>query len=570
MKAILVHANNIYEGLNKKFAPELSLLFQFSGHNDIDFKLTEFIEKEIFPKNPSSIFIKTSLSDNYLEFLGIRLAYHIRLSMHPDISKIPIVLIGEESYEELLRLSENSDILSTKGLYLSTGNPETIDKYLKAFENGVLAGCPKIAEFVEKVHISMPANYQSHHSITNEWSILRWARALNIDISDAPISDIKAKIEGYLFYKYLLTKYPEITEPDKLTIDFKGKGKVLLIDDEWNKGWKTIFEKIFSEASAENIDFITFEESFKEKQQDKILNLISEFVKKHNPDIIILDLKLTDGDFSASIKPDDLTGYKVLKNIKKINPGYQVIIFTASNKVWNLIALQQAGSDGFILKESPELSISKDYARDNINALITTISACLSNAYLKDIYSFSKTIKEDLGKNTINKKYFDKDLKEQLKGSEYNSLINKYLDIIFSILRLNNADKFNLTIIMMYIIIECINKIIFREKFFREKNRYEHLFWDDEELKLYDTTEKKFSKSYEEPKKINSAGNKIHSIIKRFEIDPSYHERIDSLTDHRNNIIHPDAKKINIVSSENIVEWLGLIKEIIKSISVKP
>ncbi len=33
---------------------------------------------------------------------------------------------------------------------------------------------------------------------------------------------------------------------------------------------------------------------------------------------------------------DDFTGTKVLKVIKEINPGIQIIIFTASNKVWNI------------------------------------------------------------------------------------------------------------------------------------------------------------------------------------------------------------------------------------------
>lgn len=49
--------------------------------------------------------------------------------------------------------------------------------------------------------------------------------------------------------------------------------------------------------------------------------------------------------------------------IKKINPGIQVIIFSATNKVWNLQALQEAGADGFIIKESPENSIDPNFTK---------------------------------------------------------------------------------------------------------------------------------------------------------------------------------------------------------------
>jgi len=567
MNIVLIHSENIYQDLKELFNPECILTFEYSDNiYDIDYELTNFLKIKILPKNPTSIFIQTSLSANSLEFIGIRLACHIRLSSIKDISNIPIILIGEESFEDLFKHYENPELFATKGLYLSTPGSCKIKKYLEKIKNGSLAGCPSIEELAKRVNISPPANYQSHHSITNEWSILRWAKALDINNDVSPLQKIKENIEVKLFYKHLLAKYPDIAEPEKIPTIFQNKGKVLLIDDEWNKGWKTIFEKIFSNNASEGIEFITFKELFQSKKQEEIIDLIVASVEKEDPDVIILDLRLADSDFFDSNQPFDLTGYKVLRKIKEINPGYQIIIFSASNKVRNLLKLQTEGVDGFILKESPELSISKDYAKDSIGALINNINCCLNKAYLKRIHTLSKSIKENIQKNSINEKYSDSTTPVQM----YQKLICNHIDIIFNILSSNNENKFNLTIIMMVMILECINSIILRED--GKIGNKEITFGDGEKIEYYDYRSKKFRppKGQED---ISSTTNKIRNVIRKFIGKENYYDLVYNLIVRRNKIIHPQKTSSNKshlreeIQSSDIVDWLQLIERVIAKIA---
>ena len=85
--------------------------------------------------------------------------------------------------------------------------------------------------------------------------------------------------------------------------------------------------------------------------------------------------------------------YTLLKRIKEYNKGIQVIIFSATNKIWNLQALQEAGADGFILKESPENNFDFDFTKQSVLNMIDKTSECLGMIFLKDINNIIKRIK---------------------------------------------------------------------------------------------------------------------------------------------------------------------------------
>lgn len=62
------------------------------------------------------------------------------------------------------------------------------------------------------------------------------------------------------------------------------------------------------------------------------------------------------------LSPNEFSGMKILKAIKAANQGIQVIMFTASNKAWNMKALLDAGADGYYIKESPEFAFPNSYS----------------------------------------------------------------------------------------------------------------------------------------------------------------------------------------------------------------
>ena len=52
-------------------------------------------------------------------------------------------------------------------------------------------------------------------------------------------------------------------------------------------------------------------------------------------------LRLNGAAEDGQLVPEEFSGYKVLRRIKELNRGNQVIMLTASNKAWNLKALRR-------------------------------------------------------------------------------------------------------------------------------------------------------------------------------------------------------------------------------------
>lgn len=389
MKKLLIHSNNSSFSNTKLFPLSEQFVFDVDFDKDVDFYIDDILSEGNLMLKLSDcdlVFIKVSLSKNYLEYLGLRLAYHIRLTkILGEKANIPIIIIAEESFQFLGLTYPEPSILFTKGLYLIKESLEDYKKTLNWFNEGKIKPLENVANFVRSVSINPPSNYHSHHSIANEWSILRWAKVLGISTEIEALKDVRSNIESLLYYKYLQAKYPIEAEPDKAAFKINGKGRILYIDDEWNKGWNEVLSNYFATSSTE-IEFETLKYDFKDKSHQEILKECDKKIQSYKPDVVLLDLRLSDSDFINSHNSTHLTGYKVLQAIKSINPGVQVIIFTASNKVWNFTELLKAGCDDFILKESPELSTDNEYSRNSIAKMASSVSTAFKMSFLKKVY----------------------------------------------------------------------------------------------------------------------------------------------------------------------------------------
>lgn len=389
MKKLLIHSNNTSFSNTELFQLSEQFVFDVDFDKDVDFyindNLTEGNLKQKL-ENCDMVFIKVSLSKNYLEYLGLRLAYHIRLTKSlGQKANIPIVIIAEESFQYLGLTYPEPSILFTKGIYLIKESLDDYDRTLKWFNDRRIKPLDDFSLFVSSITINPPANYLSHHSISNEWSILRWAKVLGISTEREALKDVRSNIESLLYYKYLQAKYPIEAEPNKAAFKINGKGRILYIDDEWNKGWNEVLSNYFATSSTE-IEFETLKYDFKDKSHQDILKECDKKIQSFKPDVVLLDLRLSDSDFIYSHNSTHLTGYKVLEAIKSINPGIQVIIFTASNKVWNFTELHKAGCDDFILKESPEFSTDNEYSRNAIAKIASSVSNAFKMSFLKKVY----------------------------------------------------------------------------------------------------------------------------------------------------------------------------------------
>lgn len=284
---------------------------------DIDTRIHETLEG-LNNVEVNSITIPISITENFLEFSGLRLAHHIRLTPNLSFRKTPIIIMGSLNEKQLLKLSSLANILLTPNVFyvnLSKYAFDTIEKSVKNLElsDGLSFDFNK---YLDKVTINPPTNYEDSHSIANEWAIYRWAKTINA--SDESINRIEKNIENNLYFKYLQTIYPisksTIINADKLQINYAGKPKILYIDDEAEKGWEEIFSYILGDINELYFDVLNI--NYKDTTQENLLERAIVKISEEDIDLVILDFRLLPQDFQVK-DISEVSGLKILKAIKK-------------------------------------------------------------------------------------------------------------------------------------------------------------------------------------------------------------------------------------------------------------
>lgn len=367
------------------------------------FNLADTIEEiEFFSlkkplENQTRYIIEISLDEkNPLNYDGLTIALKIYFKhLQKNLLEFEILLFGFDTKESIFQYSDYSFFLKCPNVSYKIVN--FINNW--QFDNTIKPIHKEEAKTaLLKVGIKPPTSYKTHHSIANEWAIFRWSTYLGINTS------LEKEITNSLYFQYLMTIY-EIQDVDTKKSFLPFKGKILLIDDEMEKGWDKFFKGLkFSSDNQLKIDSIGKE--FKSLgNQESVIKFCEAKIEDFEPDTIILDLRLLDSDFDEK-NPEDLTGYKVLEKIKnEINKGIQVILFTASNKIWNYQSLLEVGFDGWVIKESPELSTDTSYTQNAIKELKAQIEKCLERAnYLKPAWQTHDDIVEKLEGATQKKK----------------------------------------------------------------------------------------------------------------------------------------------------------------------
>lgn len=454
-KNLLIHNNNVFDlgyfSQRVRFLPP---------HDDIERYISEEIIPELEKKDFDVLYIKDKLTANYLELAGLQLAYHVRLSESLGEKRfVPIVIISDLSTETLMKLDPIAKLVFTKNVYVLQNNKVSIDGFSQfAFSN--LTSSEYQQNFLDLIHIEQPKDYLSHHDISNEWSIYRWAEALHVN-SDV-IQTNRSRIMHLLYFKYLQALHMSNDYKDIDIAQIQGKGKILYIDDESEKGWNDIFFQLFSKT--DRIDFVSLNYPFQDANKFNLITTVKEKIITENPDIVVLDLRLIKTDHEQT-DIEALTGIKLLDVIHSINAGIQVIMLTATNKSSILEKLYEHKILGYVKKEHPaDLSTN---TIENINKFVSLIERGLQRKYLKQIYSIHTDIK----------KLLDQDI-----FAKYNIPVEQYepywiklqneAQSIFDILDGNSENKFLYAMVSIASSLETILTIFVDEK----KRQY----WDGE------------------------------------------------------------------------------------------
>jgi CheY-like chemotaxis protein len=131
--------------------------------------------------------------------------------------------------------------------------------------------------------------------------------------------------------------------------------KILLIDDEAENGWKEVIEKVL--FNGESIEIAIDVDSAKEQ------------LNHTKYQMIILDLRFGEPDHKVT-NISKFGGYKILSqevrsSFNNLNFSTPVLLFTASNKVWNIMEMIEAGADDYYIKEHPDTAYDLDFSRKN-------------------------------------------------------------------------------------------------------------------------------------------------------------------------------------------------------------
>lgn len=255
--------------------------------------------------------------------------------------------------------------------------------------------------FFDNIQIKKSPNF-GNHSIANIWGANRLADVTgNTELLQSFVSqsdNLKEK-KSDLYFMYLTSV--GVTKPITTQKHISAVGKnILLIDDEADKGWEVVLKTIFKGG---NFESITPSANLINEAQLKLKETINNLPKW---DLVLLDLRLVESEDqgeNAYKTASKYTGAAILKEIKENNFGTQVIMFTASNKAWNMRELLNLGADGFYIKESPEYGYDLDFSQNNYAQFEVQVNTCFKKGFLRSLFSKLSPLKDLCTKESIKK-----------------------------------------------------------------------------------------------------------------------------------------------------------------------
>jgi CheY-like chemotaxis protein len=207
----------------------------------------------------------------------------------------------------------------------------------------------------------------------------RWLEQLN------SVEKIISRIKDDIF--------PNIDDFFSLQKEIRRKNpRILYIDDQASEGWSSIFQHIIYGSEKEELFKSVQPVETDEINEHYITSVICSGITRHNPDLVLLDLRLKK-EQGIRTNVEKLSGAMVLKEIRRVFPGLPVLMTTASNKSWSYEVVQRAGSDAFWIKEGIDTVMTET---DSVANYIRFVQ--LVNVLTGKEYSFMKEFAEKIKK----------------------------------------------------------------------------------------------------------------------------------------------------------------------------
>jgi CheY-like chemotaxis protein len=449
----------------------------------------------------------------------------------------------------------------TKGFDLSGFDSDQIKNLISKEEN--YGEDDYQTGILDKLKIKQKASV-GKHSIANAWGCFKLAQVTGLRDEIYKHESVSEQLKT-LYAKYLIC-YNDTYTKDKLidlnSINCNGK-RVLFIDDQADDGWSILMKNIFKSSGN---GFMAIDSSKYKNSETKLFHDYDGFYSECQQqigkewDLIIIDLRLNpekeDID-NEMISPSDFSGYKLIDEFLNENEGYQIIVSTASNKIWNINAALKRGASSYYIKESPEFNYSISSTKTNFDNFKNEVQKCFDRKYLRDIYKSFYLAKSSAG-NT---------------NSDFMSESNTMLDIAWSIIR---HEKLDFSFLTLFQIVESFTNskydyhdngvIIVGKKQFMIEEKTGKFEW-----KLTFNRDNKKGDYFSSGIELKENKMSVNNLFKTscvlsfvFKKDDNYLKRLGELNEIRHKIAHKGAKKFAAYNDiKDVLEIIKLIRDVI-------
>ena len=405
---------------------------------------TQLFKDSIISKLVIPISIPT---DNPINTEGLKIALHIRLNYELTLSQrlIPIILLSDFSIENILgKNSFDADnnpqnLIFTKGIYFSTFDSDDIKTTINRAKPCKPEEYKK--DILNKLNI-LRKDTIGGHDIANAWGCFKLAQVVGVSDKIFKLDSVSKHLKQ-LYAKYLICSNESFKTERRIDLDpIKCAGKkILFIDDKSDEGWSDLMKNIFKGAGN---NFVFIDSARYKNSETKFFHAFDGFITECRShigkewDLIIIDLRLNpekeDID-NEMISPTEFSGYKLIDDFLTENEGYQIIVSTASNKIWNINAALERGASSYYVKESPEFNYSISETNKHYENFKNDVQKCFNRSYLRDIFQKTKLLKDSKLTKKEEDEYSLKELKITIKHN---------LDIAFILSKENTTLEYAL------------------------------------------------------------------------------------------------------------------------------
>lgn len=329
---------------------------------------------------------------------GLDLLLHLRLEAEHAFSRFPVEISLRRSVETWIRQHPRFMIVATDKVTVQHlggsdsessadhSSPLSVDAHRRILERLPISG----------------EDLSGRHDLANEWGPIQlWNGLSKLHDSDGGMPDWVRRNYDHLrrrrYYKYLFAlltlreaqtesgSAPQATKayPSQkyerwcqFLEDRSNPLRVLLVDDEIDKGWASALQCVFEEFP----DAGSVEAPYCPSDIEEDFEAVLKEIATSEWDLLLADLRLTEADQRIPTRQaDQLAGMRLIRSIKERHPDRPVVAVTASNKAWTAKSLSTAGADGYWVKENPRYGVEAEYTVENAADLLDTIRGAVQS-----------------------------------------------------------------------------------------------------------------------------------------------------------------------------------------------